>query len=176
MSSFSPPLKKLGESGVGVAVAPTGGMGVALDGSGKLPWSVMPVQELALGVFQSNVTTTHTTEATADQVVACSALFFDGGTSAWLQFWCPAIGQGTTNISVEFFDSVNDGTAVGIGGYMSGGSCNAFNMYTKVSPSQGKHLYSVKIWVPGGGTGTVFAGTGNAATNLSGFLRIARIF
>lgn len=35
--SFAQPLKKLAESGIGVAAAPTGGMGLALDARGWVP-------------------------------------------------------------------------------------------------------------------------------------------
>lgn len=38
---FAPPLNKLGDSGVGVAAAPTGGMGFALTPDGKLPSGVL---------------------------------------------------------------------------------------------------------------------------------------
>lgn len=37
MSNFAPPLSELGKSGIGVAVAPTGGMGLALNDKGKVP-------------------------------------------------------------------------------------------------------------------------------------------
>ena len=41
MNGFAPPVKKLGESGIGVAAAPTGGMGLALGPDGKVPASAL---------------------------------------------------------------------------------------------------------------------------------------
>jgi hypothetical protein len=45
--SFPPPLSELAESGIGVAAAPSGGMGLALDSSGNIPSGVLFVGSLA---------------------------------------------------------------------------------------------------------------------------------
>ena len=174
MTDFAKPLSEF--QGVGVEPLPTPGQGVALDHKGNMPWGTLPETRLSYVTFTANVTTTATTEGLSTTVITADTLYFDGFTTVLLEFWCAAIGQGTTNISVEFMDSIDGATAVGLGGFMSGSSTNSFNMSLETTPSQAKHVYSVHTWVPGGGTGTIFAQSGGANKNLTGYLRVSRVF
>jgi hypothetical protein len=47
--NFAPPLSKLSQSGIGVAAAPSGGMGLALDPKGFVPRSVLAEAPRSIG-------------------------------------------------------------------------------------------------------------------------------
>jgi hypothetical protein len=83
VEQFAQPLKKLAESGLGVAADPTGGLGLALTGDGKIPAGVLFVgtaaRRIAVGAatitfggaaaFSADTTITHGLGATPIAIV-----------------------------------------------------------------------------------------------------------
>lgn len=62
---FAQPASKLGASGIGVAAAPTGGMGLALGANGKLDGSLLASASVALAALAAPAFTAYTPAWTA---------------------------------------------------------------------------------------------------------------
>jgi hypothetical protein len=159
--------------GLAVAAAPAGGQGLALDDRGMIPSalrSTLAGYEYGITEFTANVAITATTEGAADTIVTAPAITFDGGTAVWVEFWAVAAAKGTTSLSLGLFDG-----STGIGGIVAGFATAGYGLSVrrKVTPTAGVHTFSARGWVDAG-SGSVVAGSGGAATNLPGYIRIVR--
>lgn len=155
-----------------VSTTPNPGTGIALDINGKLPSSIpIPGTGLAYSEYTSPATITATVEASADTVVTASAIVFDGSTSVWIEFYTPRLERGTTFIQCLLFDN---GSSLGtMGNTLIGpGHCPG-PLKRRLTPSQGKHIFSIRSSVDAG-TGKIQAGPGGAGNWVPGYILISR--
>ena len=144
-------------------------------GSGTSSQTTSGNYELAYSQFTSNVSVTHTTEATADTVVSATSITADGSTPIYLQFFAPSwIGTDTrNNLNLYLYDGSTslgelnvDRTTINASDAM--GQLSGF---TRITPSAGSHTYSIRATVQSG-TGTIYAGVGGTGNYTPGFIRI----
>lgn len=134
-----------------------------------------PGTELAYNEFTSNVSITATTEATANTVVAASAVAFDGATRVRVEFYAvllhPPVGQ---SIVIVLYDG---SSSIGVLGQASNATAVAVDQGAMearfLTPSNASHTYSVRAYVTSG-TGTVYSGAAGAGVYVPGYIRITR--
>jgi hypothetical protein len=122
----------------------------------------------------SSVNFTATSEATANTVVTSSAITYDGSTPINILFATPRVDLPST--AVAFLALYDGASSIGIACTLSAASGNAFatTFNRRLAPSAGSHTYSARAYVTVSGTGTVFAGTGGAASQIPAFIQISR--
>lgn len=165
--------------GLEVAAAPSGGQGLALDETGSVPESVrrlLPGYELAHAILSASVTANAVAEASATQIVGAPALAFDGNTPILIEFYCPAlVAGGALTGGVNLWDGSTD-----LGRLFDGTLVNTVasnypvHLSRRLTPSNGTHTYSARIWTTTASNFIARAGVGTAGTPLPGFLRITR--
>ena len=117
---------------------------------------------------------THTTEGTADTVIAGSAVSYDGSTAVLIDVYLALVNpSGSASLVIVLTDG---GSAIGeLGTYnTSAGIYAPFRAARRLTPSNASHTYGVKAYT-GSGTGTVFAGSGGAGTKIPGFIRVTKV-
>lgn len=182
---FAPPLNKLGDSGLGVAPAPTGGMGLALTPDGKLPPNIYPVglggppgTELTYDEFTANVTVSATTEAAANTVVTAKPLPFDGATPVIVEFFSIAVVVSATGGDRIEFYLYEDGSSIGrIGAVFTPAGAGSLivpaRLSRRLTPSNASHTYSIRARRVTA-NGTVVGGAGGSGADLPGYIRITK--
>ena len=129
---------------------------------------------LYYGQITSNVSVTATTEATANSVIAASAITFDGATPILMEFFAPyATPGGAASLYSIWLDGATSlgYAAANISGstaYMPG-----WNARKRFTPTNAAHTYSVAAFV-GSGTGTISAGAGGTGAANPAWIKITR--
>lgn len=132
-------------------------------------WQYPPGYEYSYVEKTSDTSITASTSATSDTVVTAAAFTGDATVVILLEFWCPYVIRGTTNINVQFFDgSTAIGGAIGITGLVQ-----PLTLRKRLTPSAASHTYSVRAFVDAG-TGTVKGGAGGAGVLDPCFIRVVR--
>lgn len=132
-----------------------------------------PGFEYAYNAFSADVTITATSAATAQAVVAGTAVTYDGST-IFVEFFSPyGINVAGNLLNFELYDGVTDVALMG-----SLGAAAAINgpiyLRTRIAAASGSHTYNIKAWT-GGGSATVKAGTGSGGGSLvNGFVRVVK--
>ena len=158
---------------------PTGGQGVVLSPTGKLPSSVLPsTADIAYVEFTSAVTIASVVEAAATQVVSSGTITYAASTPIWIEFFAPAVVAGGAGVSggINLYDS---GTNVGrlfdatiVAPSASGYDVPLGTLRRKLTPSAGSHTYKISAWNTGASNFIVEAGAGGAGVMMPGYIRI----
>lgn len=156
--------------------------------SGSPAWALPPGYEYDYTQITSNASLTATTEGTANTIVTASAVTFDGSTIVLIEWWAPhiVIPADAGGRSVNFWlyedgssigrlgSAAAPGVVSGSGGTIFGGGSMPVGHKRRMTPASGSRTYSIRGSVSGG-TATVAAGAGGAATILPAFIRITKV-
>ncbi len=156
--------------------------GKVLTGAGTttpLVYSYPPGYELDHVQFTGVVSPTATTEATANTVVAGNSVAYDGSTIVMIEFFCNGATPDTGGTTGTLIFTLYDGSSsIGLWGYVySQAASNAYrpvHLARRLTPSNASHTYSCRAYV-NTGTGTVIGGSGGAAANVPGFIRVTKV-
>lgn len=127
--------------------------------------------------FNANVGCSATTSAAATTIVTAASISFDGATTVNVVFYCPTYSASSTGVQGHL-GLYEDGTSIGevwlqTAGLSAGASVEAIYVVRRFAPSAGNHTYSIRGYTPPGGTFTVQAGAGGAATLFPGFILVS---
>jgi hypothetical protein len=148
------------------------------DVPGDLSKLALALDEIAYTEFTANVSVTATTEATANTVVAASAVTFDGATAVLIEFFAAAM-QPDINLAGRalLVWLYQDGTSIGEIAQVTAPTANQLqgpmSVKRRITPSAGSHTYSIRSSV-NAGTGSFSAGAGGLSAVMPGFIRITR--
>lgn len=135
-----------------------------------------PASRIAHDEVASNQTSTTTTAATATQIIAGSAIAYDGSVIL-IEFFCPEVYHSVASTAV-FFELYDAASGLGlIAAARSISTANGDMVYgfRRLTPSVATHTYNIRMWVAAAGTATAVAGGGGAAgTAVPMFLRITK--
>lgn len=134
-----------------------------------------PGTELAYAVRTTPLTVTVSADASAQEVIAGTAITYDG-TPVMVEFFCPSVMPGSAaHVNYSLWDGA---TAVGIlgtsgGGGVSGQPTVPAYVKRKITPTAGSHTY--RICAAGPGSPYLSCGTGAALTDAPpAFMRITK--
>lgn len=135
--------------------------------------------ELTYVEFTANVGCGATTSAGATTIVTAAAVAGDGATKVLIEFFAPTYSASSTGVQGHI-GLYEDGTSIGelwvqTAGLSAGASVEAIYVARRMTPSAASHTYSIRAYTPPGGTFTVQAGAGGAATLFPGFIRITTV-
>lgn len=135
--------------------------------------------ELAYTEFTAPVgSITGTNVGTATTIVSSASVVFDGLTIVIVEFFCPStiVTSATFRLKFELFEDSTDIGEIGTTNDPGAGTgANGALLKRRRTPTAAGHTYTVKAFVPDGGTGTVTAGAGGAATVVPGFIRVVKV-
>lgn len=140
-------------------------------------WAYPPNYEFSY-VEYTDLTTSHTSEGTADTVVASASIALDGSTGVFVEFFSPRVILATTAGALIVLDLYVDSTiqgriAVLINPASAGFNVPVFLKSPKITPSNASHTFTVKAW-HGTGAATVSGGAGGTGANVKGYIRVVR--
>lgn len=147
-----------------------------------LEFAVSPRPVVAPTVFNTDVTISATSEATANTVVTATAFTPDGSSDYWLDFYAPGVQLASTAGASVLLVLYDNGSVYGTANAMFAQWANpaaapfitpAPGQMRIVAPSAVSHTYSVRGYKSGTGNGSV-RGTA-AGVSVPGFLRIWRV-
>lgn len=143
--------------------------------------TVATTHELAYNQYTSPVSVTATTEGTANTVVTASSVTYDG-TAVMIEFYSPRVLTATASDAIVDFVLRDDtaGASIGLLGRVRGSASagnvlleTATRLATRITPSAGARVYSIRAFV-NTGTGTVGGAAGGIGAVVPGFIRITR--
>src|SRR5262249_52744280 len=123
--------------------------------------------DIAYNIQPNTVSITATTAAGAQQVVAASAITFDGS-PIWVELGCTYVypPNATTALTITLWDASTDlGTLAGV---YSVGGIPVFAR-RRLVPAAGSHTYSIRAYLAAAGTGGL-----QASATTPTYLRISR--
>jgi hypothetical protein len=164
------PMFKVGAAGTVQYWNGTAWADIAGGGGGTAPGT-----ELFYGQRTTAMTITATSEATAQEVVAGSAVTYDG-TPIWVEFYCPN-AQPAMGAQIQFalWDTTTNVGRLGTSGAGGIGEqpCVPAYVKRKFTPTAGSHTF--RICASGVGSPVLAAGTGaTATTEAPAFMRISK--
>jgi hypothetical protein len=165
---FAQPLSKLAQSGIGVAAAPTGGMGLALDDKGQIPVETLPTA-LAYTEFTTDITVSGS-EATPTDIASTGAIQLDGR-SVWVEFHVRGVQTSATASDFIVISLWDDTTDLGRWGIVLTPAAAAMiapmHLRRLLTPTAGQHNYKARAW-KGTNNGTVLG------TGIPGFIMVTK--
>ncbi len=163
-----------------LAAGATAGMVLTSAGSGAFETFSLPPGYQFDHVEQTSATNiTATTEATANTIVTGSGVAYDGSTSIMIEFFTEGAITPAVTGAYMFVCLYDGSSSIGLWGYFQNvGTTSSFGVSAllrrKLTPSNATHTYSVRGFVSGG-TGSIAAGAGGAATNMPVYIRITKV-
>jgi hypothetical protein len=131
------------------------------------------LKEVNYTPLTSNVSVTSTTEGGV-AVVSSGAITYEN-VPHLIEFYAPVlVAPASGNLIISLYDST---TQVGRIGLVSATATNVPGsvMPARITPTAASHTFQIKAHLSIAGTGTIQAGTGGAATNMPGWIRIRRV-
>lgn len=160
---------------------------LALAAAGKVPTgtgssvaaSYPPGYEFSYVEFTSDKTSTHTTEATSDTVVASASVAYDGSTIVNVEFYCPILFPPTVDGGKAIVLLYEDSTVLGqIAVARTSSAATAIgwpcHVSRRLTPSNASHTYTIKLMTTAG-TANASAGAGGTGAEMPGFIRITKV-
>lgn len=128
-----------------------------------------PGHEFDRVAITGNISVTHTSEGSADTVIAGNAVVWDGSTEVVVEAWCPSVIKGTNNITMVLLSG-----ATVIGQSEQDGTSQAPVYLRRIfTPAAATTAFTWKAFVDAG-TGTVQCGSGASGTRMPAVLRITK--
>jgi hypothetical protein len=163
-----------------ISIADAGGFYSATEVEAALQaLGVLIDTEVAYVEFTATQTTVATTEGTAEQIVSLGSQTFDGTTVHEIEFYAPT--WAVTVTTQDMFIILHDGSAAI--GWIWVGRTPAANVAQgtvfakrQFTPANGTRTYSIRHYMSGASTGSVFAGVGGAGAYMPGYVRLKKVY